>query len=74
MLTDGFVYDWYALFAGWAEQKKEGEVEGEVVRPPHEKVDDLPSKQAQWVYELMEEGIILCICSIPASGNENRQS
>lgn len=55
MLTDGFVYDWYSLFVGWAEQKKEDEAEGSVVRPPHQKVDDLPSKQAQWVYELMEE-------------------
>lgn len=55
MLTDGFVYDWYSLFVGWTEQKKEDEAEGSVVRPPHQKVDDLPSKQAQWVYELMEE-------------------
>lgn len=40
MLTDGFVYDWWSLFAGWAETKgKEGEV----------------SEQAKWVYELLQE-------------------
>ena len=60
MLTDGFVYDWWALFAGWADQKdksKDGESEKktDMARPRHEKVDHMPSKQAQWVYELMLE-------------------
>lgn len=40
MLTDGFVYDWWALFAKWADVGKAGE----------------PTKQSQWVYELMQEG------------------
>ncbi|KAK3385357.1 hypothetical protein B0H63DRAFT_181853 [Podospora didyma] len=43
MLTDGFVYDWWALFAGWAELQS---VDGE---------EAVPTKQAQWVYELMVE-------------------
>lgn len=43
MLTDGFVYDWWALFAGWADVD---DGEGE------------PSQQAQWVWECMrEEGV-----------------
>ncbi|KAK4040794.1 hypothetical protein C8A01DRAFT_35168 [Parachaetomium inaequale] len=43
MVTDGFVYDWWALLAGWADQ---GEVSGEV------------TEQARWVFELMrEEGV-----------------
>jgi hypothetical protein len=42
MVTDGFVYDWWALLAGWADVKDEGVV----------------SEQARWVYELMrEEGV-----------------
>lgn len=45
MVTDGFVYDWWSLFAGWAEgQRGEGA-----------KIDAEPTKQARWVYELMEE-------------------
>ncbi|KAJ4392655.1 hypothetical protein N0V85_006904 [Neurospora sp. IMI 360204] len=40
MLTDGFVYDWWALLMGWA---TEGQEDGE------------PSEQAKWVMELMEE-------------------
>ncbi|KAF4551291.1 Hypothetical protein D9617_14g077480 [Elsinoe fawcettii] len=40
MLTDGFVYDWWSLFAGWAEVGSDGKE---------------PSKQSQWVYELMNE-------------------
>ncbi|KAK4506934.1 hypothetical protein PRZ48_000667 [Zasmidium cellare] len=44
MLTDGLVYDWWTLFAGWAEGDNEDE-------DPTRK----PSKQAQWVYELMTE-------------------
>ncbi|KAK3935982.1 hypothetical protein QBC46DRAFT_396241 [Diplogelasinospora grovesii] len=51
MLTDGFVYDWWALFAGWAEiSKLEDKEEGQA--------DKAPSKQATWVFELMvEEGV-----------------
>lgn len=51
MVTDGFVYDWWSLFAGWAdtEQKTSG-VEGTI--------NAEPIKQASWVYELMsEEGV-----------------
>lgn len=44
MLTDGLVYDWWTLFAGWAEGADEDE-------DPSRK----PSQQAQWVYELMTE-------------------
>ncbi|EME49818.1 hypothetical protein DOTSEDRAFT_68571 [Dothistroma septosporum NZE10] len=50
MLTDGFVYDWWSLFAGWAEGVDEDE------DPSRE-----PSKQAQWVYELMSEGKVLAL-------------
>ncbi|EGN96987.1 hypothetical protein SERLA73DRAFT_93676 [Serpula lacrymans var. lacrymans S7.3] len=45
MLTDGFVYDWWSLFAAWADET-ESSGGG---------VDRSPSKQAQWVYELMVE-------------------
>lgn len=54
MLTDGFVYDWWALFAGWggpaesAEEPEDGERIG--------KKEIKPSKQSRWVFELMEEG------------------
>ncbi|TIA39409.1 hypothetical protein D6C83_06388, partial [Aureobasidium pullulans] len=41
MLTDGQVYCWWSLFVGWAREGKH--------------VDEEPSKQSQWVYELMEE-------------------
>ena len=44
MLTDGFVYDWWALMAGWADVKEE------------DVKDEEPSEFAKWVYELMEEG------------------
>ncbi|KAM0719711.1 hypothetical protein Q7P37_003844 [Cladosporium fusiforme] len=50
MLTDGFVYDWWALFAGWADQKSNGDAEA-----TGDKVDDMPSDQARWVFELMDE-------------------
>lgn len=51
MLTDGFVYDWWALMAGWADvqqqtEKKEGK-DGDV--------DVEPAETAKWVYELMRE-------------------
>lgn len=45
MLTDGFVYDWYSLFMGWADQQ--AETTG--------KKSSTPTKQAQWVQELMRE-------------------
>lgn len=48
MVTDGFVYDWWSLFAGWAEGQKEEAEEGA-------KMDSEPIKQAKWVYELMQE-------------------
>lgn len=40
MVTDGFVYDWWSLFASWANIGKDSEE---------------PIKQAKWVYELMQE-------------------
>lgn len=40
MVTDGFVYDWWSLFASWSSI---GEDSSE------------PIKQAKWVYELMQE-------------------
>lgn len=47
MLTDGFVYDWWSLFVGWADTEEEQEAEG--------KKENKPSRQSVWVYELMEE-------------------
>jgi hypothetical protein len=44
MLTDGFVYDWWMLFAQWAD-----------VRPADEDPTRKPSDQSRWVYELMRE-------------------
>lgn len=44
MLTDGLVYDWWELMLGWADN---GSVD--------ESVDREPSRQAQWVYELMRQ-------------------
>ena len=41
---DSFVYDWWSLFAGWAEGSDVDE------NPARE-----PSNQAKWVYELMTE-------------------
>lgn len=43
MLTDGFVYDWWALMAGWADVDADGEK------------SDEPSEQARWVAELVKE-------------------
>lgn len=54
MLTDGFVYDWWSLFAGWANVKA-GEKEDR---------DDQPSEQSRWVYELMREEDV---CALPRS-------
>ncbi|CAN8106566.1 unnamed protein product [Discula destructiva] len=49
MVTDGFVYDWWSLFAAWADTSTEREQgEGKME----------PIRQATWVYELMrEEGV-----------------
>lgn len=41
LLTDGFVYDWWALMAGWAAEARTS--------------DGGPSRQSRWVFELMEE-------------------
>ena len=50
MLTDGFVYDWWALFAGWADEKqKDGKADED------EDIDREPSDFASWVYKLMVE-------------------
>lgn len=46
MLTDGFVYDWWALFAGWADVKQSDESEN---------ADREPLDQARWAYEAMVE-------------------
>ena len=50
MLTDGLVYDWWELFAGWAQGAEEDE---DPTRSP--------SKQAAWVYELMWEENVLAL-------------
>lgn len=54
MVTDGFVYDWWSLFVGWAEEQK---AQGEEVKQEGAagRIDSEPSRQARWVYELMEE-------------------
>ncbi|KAK4234787.1 hypothetical protein C8A03DRAFT_37394 [Achaetomium macrosporum] len=53
MVTDGFVYDWWALMAGWAEGEGLGE----------------PIDQARWVFELMnEEGVKALPRSMEALG------
>lgn len=58
MLTDGFVHDWWALFAGWAEPVSE-DAGGEVQ----------PTDQAKWVAELMvEEGVRALPRSMEALG------
>ena len=45
MLTDGFVYDWWSLMAGWADVKTDSS----------DAVDAEPADTAKWVYELMRE-------------------
>jgi len=45
MVTDGFVYDWWALMAGWADAKNEDS----------DQADREPLEQAKWVFELMKE-------------------
>ncbi|KKY39622.1 hypothetical protein UCDDA912_g00326 [Diaporthe ampelina] len=40
MVTDGFVYDWWSLFAAWSSIDEDGSE---------------PIRQAKWVYELMRE-------------------
>lgn len=51
MLTDGFVYDWWALFAGWAEASSK---DAGVNQPGHEQ-RSRQSKQSVWVQELLWE-------------------
>ncbi|KAK0916977.1 hypothetical protein LTS16_014110 [Friedmanniomyces endolithicus] len=46
MLTDGFVYDWWALMVGWADVKNSDD--GDAVAAE-------PSEQAKWAFELMKE-------------------
>jgi hypothetical protein len=54
MVTDGFVYDWWSLFASWAKIGKD---------------DSRPIPQAQWVYELMvEDGVRALPRSMEALG------
>lgn len=59
MLTDGFVYDWWALFAGWADTQnvKHGAAEPSdlALEASGGSKEPQPSKQAQWVFELMKE-------------------
>lgn len=63
MVTDGFVYDWWSLFAGWADtaekkEEDEQEEEGDIHDGTLMGERCGPSKQAKWVYELMsEEGV-----------------
>jgi hypothetical protein len=45
MLTDGFVYDWWSLIAGWADSKNGSD----------SSADREPLEQAKWVHELMQE-------------------
>ncbi|KAK3113193.1 hypothetical protein LTR53_009764 [Teratosphaeriaceae sp. CCFEE 6253] len=45
MLTDGFVYDWWSLMAGWADAESKDD----------DATDREPMQQAQWVFELMKE-------------------
>lgn len=63
MVTDGFVYDWWALLAGWAEEVEEQDGHGDI-STGHEAAgeqrqrDTEPTEQARWVWELMaEEGV-----------------
>lgn len=53
MVTDGFVYDWWSLFAGWADSAGGEE----------------PIDQAKWVFEIMrEEGVRALPRSMEALG------
>lgn len=54
MVTDGFVYDWWSLFASWSSIGEDGSE---------------PIKQARWVYELMgEDGVRALPRSMEALG------
>ena len=54
MLTDGFVYDWWSLLAGWADYHRESSsISKQPMRDPD--IDREPRDQAKWVYELMRE-------------------
>ncbi|KAL2349633.1 hypothetical protein BJ546DRAFT_696292 [Cryomyces antarcticus] len=52
MLTDGFVYDWWALFAGWADVEEDPKIVSDIERDCDE---PKPRQQSSWVYELMQE-------------------
>ncbi|AEO59739.1 hypothetical protein MYCTH_2308246 [Thermothelomyces thermophilus ATCC 42464] len=60
MVTDGFVYDWWALVVGWAdsaaaEEEEEEEEEGEGEGEAEAEVGAEPTERARWVFELMRE-------------------
>jgi len=59
MVTDGFVYDWWALMAGWADVSSSSKTEGDdgkqVDQGRKGEVDRRPSQQARWVFQLMQE-------------------
>lgn len=63
MVTDGFVYDWWSLFSGWADiGQKDADVKSGIM-------DAEPISQARWVYELMsEEGVRALPRSMEALG------
>lgn len=50
MLTDGFVYDWWALFAKWSD-----------VKEASKEIDRQPARTTVWVYELMEESDVAAL-------------
>ena len=57
MVTDGFVYDWWALFVGWGNGGANGRDE------------DVQGELAKWVFELMgEEGVRALPRSMEAVG------
>ncbi|WPH02581.1 Hypothetical protein R9X50_00544600 [Acrodontium crateriforme] len=47
MLTDGFVYDWWSLFVGWADV--------EAANGEGDKLDRQPADTAKWTFEIMAE-------------------
>ncbi|KAF1984135.1 hypothetical protein K402DRAFT_396064 [Aulographum hederae CBS 113979] len=52
MLTDGFVYDWWMLFAGWAVKSENKPA----INEEEDGADDEDqTDQSKWVYELMVE-------------------
>lgn len=55
MVTDGFVYDWWSLFAGWADTAAQKDKDEEGGQDEVMMEEYGPSNQAKWVYELLEE-------------------